>query len=49
MKKLINKNQKGFTLIEMMIVMVIISVLVILVIPKASDVLQKLIILDAML
>ena len=35
MKKLINKNQKGFTLIEMMIVMVIISVLVILVIPNA--------------
>ena len=41
MKKLINKNQKGFTLIEMMIVMVIISVLVILVIPNASDVLSK--------
>ena len=41
MKKLINKNQKGFTLIEMMIVMVIINVLVILVIPNASDVLSK--------
>ena len=33
MKKLINKNQKGFTLIEMLIVMVIVGVLVVLVIP----------------
>ena len=35
MKKLINKNQKGFTLIEMIIVMVIVRVLVVLVFPHA--------------
>ncbi len=39
MNKLMIKNQKGFTLIEMMIVMIIISVLVLLVIPNASSVL----------
>lgn len=37
MKKL---NSKGFTLIEMMIVMIIISILVLLVIPNASNVLK---------
>ncbi len=39
MKHLIKRNQKGFTLIEMMIVMIIISILVLLVIPNASNVL----------
>lgn len=41
MKKLINKNQKGFTLIEMLIVMIIIGVLVVLAFPQASSVLTK--------
>ena len=39
MKKLTRLNSKGFTLIEMMIVMIIISILVLLVIPNASNVL----------
>ncbi len=41
MKKRIQMNQKGFTLIEMLIVMVIVGVLVLLVFPKASAVLEK--------
>ncbi|MDE5977193.1 MAG: prepilin-type N-terminal cleavage/methylation domain-containing protein [Turicibacter sp.] len=41
MKQSSNKNQKGFTLIEMLIVMVIIGVLVILAFPQASSILQK--------
>lgn len=41
MKKLINRNQKGFTLIEMLIVMIIIGVLVVLAFPQASSVLTK--------
>ena len=39
MKKLTKMNSKGFTLIEMMIVMIIISILVLLVIPNASNIL----------
>lgn len=39
MKKLTKLNSKGFTLIEMMIVMIIISILVLLVIPNASNIL----------
>lgn len=38
MKKL---NQKGFTLIEMMIVLIVVSVLTLLVIPNASDYITK--------
>ncbi len=41
MKKLIQSKQKGFTLIEMLIVMVIVGVLILLVFPKASAVLEK--------
>ena len=37
MKKQMKLTQKGFTLIEMLIVMVIISILIIAVIPNASD------------
>jgi len=35
------KNNKGFTLVEMLIVMVIISVLVMLIIPNASNILDS--------
>lgn len=50
MKKLINKNQKGFTLIEMLIVMIIVGILVVLAFPQASAVpLQKLMKQDAKL
>jgi len=35
------KNNKGFTLVEMLIVMVIISVLVLLVIPNAGDIINS--------
>lgn len=41
MKKQMKLTQKGFTLIEMLIVMVIISILIIAVIPNASDTLTK--------
>ena len=41
MKKLINKNQKGFTLIEMLIVMIIVGILVVLAFPQASAALTK--------
>ena len=37
MKKQMKLTQKGFTLIEMLIVMVIISILIIAIMPNASD------------
>ena len=37
MKKQIKLTQKGFTLIEMLIVMVIISILIVAIMPNASD------------
>jgi len=39
MKNNILKNEKGFTLIEMLIVLVVISILVLLVIPNAMEIL----------
>jgi len=39
--KNVMKNNKGFTLVEMLIVMVIISVLVMLIIPNAGDILDS--------
>lgn len=35
------KNQKGFTLIEMLLVVVIIGTLIVLVFPKANEVLKQ--------
>ena len=41
MKKQMKLTQKGFTLIEMLIVMAIVSILVVLVLPNAADTLTK--------
>lgn len=41
MKNLSKLNKKGFTLIEMLVVMVIIGILVILAFPQASNALTK--------